>query len=237
MACIERAERDERNGKMSSLKLRVKSICFALLMLTGLYSDRASALDLVMYGNTAQTGSVEISAFNNAAQSFTTNQLIYRLTGVSITLNQFRGSTTTNLAIDLYDSGSTPNTPGSLVLSLGNLTTPTVNQDFTFTYNAPSPVLLAQDSQYFIVVRNLGPDSVKWWTGDQSSISTVLTPRPTFYSVTGGLTWDTPTTTRSFNMSVTGVPEPSTYAFAALSVIVFAVVSRSKSKVRLQATA
>lgn len=221
--------------KITSLNSVARPICLAVLLLVGVRGEKAGAIDLVMYGNTAQTGSIEISAFNNAAQSFTTNQLIYRLTGVSITLNQFRGSTTTNLAVDLYDSGSTPNTPGSAVLSLGNLTTPTLNQDFTFTYTAPSPILLAQDSQYFIVVRNLGPDSVKWWTGDQSSISTVLTPRPTFYSVTGGLLWDTPTTTRALNMTVTGVPEPSTYAFAALSVMAFAGVARRKSKARLQA--
>ena len=219
---------------MKSLPLRTASrpIFFALLMLFCGSVEKASAIDLVMYGNTSQTASTDVNAFQYAAQSFTTNQLIFRLTGVSVTMNSFRGSNPTSLQFSLYNSGSTPNTPGTLVQSLGSLTTPATVQDFTFTFTAPSPVLLAQDAQYFVVVQNSGPDDIKWWTGNQSSISTVLNPRPTFYSVTStnGTSWDTPSTTRSFNMTVTGVPEPTTYAFAAISAVALAAIGRRKAK-------
>lgn len=216
-----------------------KSLCFALLMLLGVAGERASGLDLVMYGNTAQTSSETVTSFQYAAQSFTTNQLIFRLTGVSVSMNAFRGTNATTVQFSLYDSSSTPNTPGSLVQTLGSVTTPSgVVQDFTFTFTAPSPILLTQDAQYFIVARNLGPDDVKWWSGNQASISTVLNPRPTFYSVISadGTNWGTPSTTRSFNMTVTGVPEPSAYAMAALSFMAFATIGRRKVNGRKQSS-
>lgn len=215
----------------SLVALALKPISMALLIVASIFAQAASGVDVVLYGQTATTSTTIHQVNQYIAQSFNTNAIqTQNISNVSLYFNSFHGGSS-QVEFYLYNAGS-PNTPGSILQTLGQGTVAGAG-DVTVNLAFGTPISLLPSTQYFIVAKNLGTDDVKWYySSNPNNVTTNISPKPTYYSLSSlnGTSWTNSSSTNVFAMTVTGVPEPSTYAFAAISAVSLAVVARRRVK-------
>ena len=200
----------------------------------GFTSPLSSGKSVAQQFKTVPVGGFPLSGFSS-----------YSITGVSINMYQF-SSGNGNLKLDLYSnvqgptSDNSKDTPGTLLANLGTFAINSIgstNSNIVTASNILVPTTL--NTQYWIVASVTGgTGSVAFNTTDKSMTASApnfsgFVPIGSYINPSVESSWfiengSTAAYARfSLPMSVT-VPEPSTYAFGALSAIALGVIGRRK---------
>lgn len=225
----------------------LRTLLATLAVMCVLPANRAAALEV--FGNiTASGGSAQVTnsgnpigtggvQFNKFAQGFTVGTTNQTMTDVILGL-QFGTQLPSSVRISLYDnSGSNP---GS---ELGVFTNPTftANTKDIYTFNYSGNYTLVANTSYWVVASFDAPltGSYDWVyntantapAAQNSSGFIGLGSRATFNAAP--TTWDNTFNDSPWNrasITVVVVPEPSTYALAAVGTLALGSIGRRKSR-------
>ena len=161
------------------------------------------------------------------AQSFSTGSAPMTLTSVSVWIRN-ESNFTRSMTLDLY-SADVNNKPGSFLTSIFTNFSAEPWYDSTSngnTVNSSLSFSLSANTTYLLVMRGNAEGGVGWKYPNDAPIpspTSSISPTPTFYnwiSTDSGSTWSDAAPTTGFNAvinaSAAAVPEPGTWAAAAL---------------------
>ncbi|MFM7318154.1 MAG: choice-of-anchor R domain-containing protein [bacterium] len=209
----------------------------ASLLITSALKTQAADFDVSNLTETIQ-GAETISGSNvtkQIAQKFNTGSFATPTSVwlVQLYLSSFGNYNLANLSVQIFtDASATPGTSVGSFSATGSLTTGGI---YNFT-NIASPVALAANTNYWVVIKNSvvgsGANNINWAYGDSS------TPTPgingvmsTISSVNNtGSSWTTFTTTPQL-VRLTNVPEPSTYALGTICALSMGYIARRRKTV------
>jgi hypothetical protein len=210
------------------------------ILLTGLYflaSANASLKAATIFDSLTpaqQSGQTQSQALVQGfgamvAQGFQTTALGYVLDSIELEIYKQTGSTDV-YSVWIYNaSGGVPTTP---VLTVANNEPQSAlsDQPSSKTFSGINTVL-APNSDYFVVVGGVGVTDLYWDYWDTASPAG--TGLPTTSITFDGTSWTGSSQTYPQMMIVSAsVPEPSTWAFAALSCTTMAYVARRRKQAR-----
>lgn len=192
----------------------MKRLVLTLIAVVGLSSAAKSAL--VLDNTTNNSGDQSfLGGANWLAQSFQTSAGSWTLNDVSLRF-RFSGG---NIVVSINaDSGSL--LPGA---SLQTLSGPTSNSGATPTIDTytSTGLSLSGNTRYWIVVRENQSGELGWTTAANSTTTgswSIPGSNPSATSVNSGTSWTGSSTIQNFSINATAaaVPEPGTWAAAAL---------------------
>jgi len=218
---------------------------FRVLALIGTFASSARAVDLYNTLSKPTSTLIGISTYYGAGLSFKTTATEYIIDSVTLKLanDSFSPAGYGNINISIYNALGGNSTPGSIVGSpigsvpVSSLTTTLT--DFSFTgLNR----LLSPSTNYWITITSTdmpangsGQYARTAVTDNNIGALTAGSLGSTFYDMSGGSwLWSSPVNNYWVHGSVStvAVPEPSTYALAAIATGVMAAVARRR-KARL----
>ena len=218
--------------------MSIKKIFTAIGLVLALASSGQAVdlFDTVPAGNRGNLLSID-NATRRYAQSFSTTANDYIVDSVSLSLYLGLPNPLGTFGVEIYgfDTGnSIPTTlvPGGTVYSGDSLPLSTSATNVVFSgFN----ITLAPSTQYYIVLSASLNTSLYWEYTNNATGSGSTGYSSQFYtaSLSSGSTWNLAavTSTDPMIMKVTAVPEPSTYALAAIATGVMATVaSRCKAR-------
>ena len=219
------------------MKLQLRSLTATLAVLFSLASSSmVRAVDL--YNTLAQSsvGVDSISTQYGDGLSFKTTATDYAVDTVKIPLRNdtFTPASSGNISISIYDANGANSRPGNIIgTSIGTVPVSSLTTSFqTFTFSSLNRTL-SPSTNYYIVINSTDITS--------GVVRTSITDNNTGAITTGSLgysfynnSWGGPYAGYwvKGSISTVAVPEPTTYALAAIATSVMAVVARRR-KVRM----
>lgn len=197
-----------------------------------------------LYHSLLPTGETAVDVGQYAAQSFGTGSSASTLDSVSLLLRTLGKDNVNTFSLYLYDATGAGGAPGSQIASIGTHTLRGgVSPDGTNYTSYPElsfnniGMSLAANQQYYLVVKNdfTSQGDQIFWKNSSSAASTSLVNSPVLYNYisSNSLTWSS-CSAGSLNMMVmataVAVPEPSTYALAAIGSVIMAALARRRKK-------
>lgn len=220
------------------IKLQLRSLTATLAVLFSLASSSmVRAVDL--YNTLAQSslGVDSISTQYGDGLSFKTTATDYAVDTVKIPLRNdtFTPASSGNISISIYDANGSNSRPGSIIgTSIGTVPVSSLTTSFqTFTFSSLNRTL-SPSTNYYIVINSSDITSGVArtdLTNDNTGAITTGSLGYSFYNTS----WGNPNAgywVRGSVSTVAPVPEPSTYALAAIASGVMAAVARRR-KARL----
>lgn len=223
----------------------------ALAIVPFLTSSRATALEVFGnegFGNTGpniRTGSPAIGFYGpQLAQGFRTGSTEYDIASVTMTMN-FATDPTSYFSLGLYTSTdqSGLQVPGTLVGSFDTNVSYTINSPTTYTFDYIGSQTLGINTNYWVVVSNSTSTSFSWYyssDGSGSGVAPVERNDSGYAPIPGGIstvgkpgasaTWANATALQGVTFRLNVVPEPSTYALAAVGTLTLGLVARRKTR-------
>lgn len=176
-------------------------------------------------------GTLSISTTQSVAGGFTTGSTSSAFNGVTIALGSASGASSV-FTVALYSS--TSGLPGTLLQTLSGPSSPQPAGNYTYTVD--TPLTLAPGTTYFWVGSLASPSS----TDRRRSLTTASlsqtssdgwTINDSYYAKSSSGTWNTGSTPSMFSVSISAIPEPSTYAaLAGAAMLGFACYRRHARK-------
>lgn len=209
-------------------------VCTTLMLLTFAGSSvKATDLYNTMGQSVDSTQLLKDSTWT--ALSFMTSATDFTITGVTIPVKNVIGLTLGNIQVSLYTgdgSNSRPNTKIGSDLGttpVSGFSNSAVYQDYAIT---GLNVTLSPSTKYYVVISASGIGSGAQdflYLGLHSGAGGVTTGSLGFsQSLNSGSSWDAPGNSSSVVGLVTAVPEPSTYALAAIATGLITALARRR---------
>jgi len=135
------------------------------------------------------------------------------LTGVQLLLSKSGGSSgTTSIGIYNNDAGTSPPSPGSLFATIGTVTDSSLSGTASvWNVSLGSPLSLAASTRYWVGLSTNNNASMQWWYASSNAGTGVANE---FFSNSQDSFANAGNGPYQMSVSVTAVPEPSTYAMA-----------------------
>ena len=207
---------------------RVLRLSLPIVAVIGLFtSGSAPAIDLYNNLNQAYNQSTSINNSYSTGVSFKTTAAETTVTSLSAYL-QANTPATGNLLFSIYDATGSGGAPGTKITDAGTLAASTVTNAFqTYTISSLN-IALSATTNYWLVVSNSTADFVMFGaanttTGTPGSVGIATKTGPAAWSLLGG----------NYRLmgsitAISSVPEPTTWALAAIASGVLAWTARRR---------
>lgn len=211
--------------------VRILTIMLLIFLASG---PGVQAIDLFNTLAGTPSGSASVSSQLKTGLSFRTSASDYLIDTVQIMLRNSAGTPATsgNVTLSLFDATGTSGTPGSAIGSdIGTVPVSSLTnslQTFTFTNLNRT---LSPSTNYWITVSSTDITSGQVFGSVTSSTTGTTTTGSLGYSFYNG-SWIGPFGTSWLvgSVSAVAVPEPSTYALAAIATGIKAVIARRRNR-------